>query len=232
MDFFETQERYRRREMRGWFALLSRIIVVGSTLWFGWVWGRAEQSSLQAEAELVIYDNNLRISELSNEVQLLQRLLAKTKAARTAKVVTGKENADLRRVIAKKIAVGVKAEQMISSLQGLGTPVNCREITRNDVAVATPFYAGPESKITLLDGSLNLFIEGVAGKKNKGKAPWFDPTKPIRVRQVFLGGQKIKSGLLPLETIIPTEDWVLKLRFERANIHGYVTSIIASCTLR
>ena len=29
MDFFETQERYRRREMRGWFALLSRVAIVG-----------------------------------------------------------------------------------------------------------------------------------------------------------------------------------------------------------
>ena len=232
MDFFETQERYRRREMRGWFALLFRFAVVVGALWFGWVWGQAEQSSLQAEAELVIYDNNLRISELSNEVQLLQRSLTETKAARTAKVVTGRENVALRRVIAKKIAVGVKTEQIISSIQGLGNPVNCREIENQDVAVATPFYAGPESKITLLDGSLNLFIEGSAGKKTQRKNPWFDPTKQIRVRQVFLGGQKIETGLLPLETIIPTEDWVLKLRFEKADIHGYVRSVISSCTVR
>ena len=41
MDFFETQERYRRREMRGWLALLFRVAIVGGTLWFGWVWGKA-----------------------------------------------------------------------------------------------------------------------------------------------------------------------------------------------
>ena len=81
MDFFETQERYRRREMAGWFALLLRITIVGGALWFGWVWGKAEQSSLQAEADLVINENNVRISELSNEVQSLQRALAETKAA-------------------------------------------------------------------------------------------------------------------------------------------------------
>ena len=50
MDFFETQERYRRREMRGWLVLLVRIALFGGALWFGWVWGQAEQSSLQAEA--------------------------------------------------------------------------------------------------------------------------------------------------------------------------------------
>ena len=59
--FFETQERYRRREMRGWFAMLFRVAIVVGALWFGWVWGKAEQSSLQAEADLVIYENNVRI---------------------------------------------------------------------------------------------------------------------------------------------------------------------------
>ena len=33
MDFFETQERYRRREMRGWMTLLIRAVVVGGCLW-------------------------------------------------------------------------------------------------------------------------------------------------------------------------------------------------------
>jgi hypothetical protein len=232
MDFFETQERYRRREMRGWFAALSRGAVVVGALWFGWVWGKAEQSSLQAEAELVIYENNVRISELSTEVQSLKRALAETKAAGTAKSVTGEENAALRRVIAKTIAAGVKSEQIIASMQGLGNPENCREIARHDVAVATPLFAGPESKITLFNGGLNLHVEGSAGKKSQRNTPWFDPAQPVRVRQVFLGSQKIESGMLPLETIIPTEDWILKLRFERARLHGYVTSIVATCILR
>lgn len=232
MDFFETQERYRRREMRGWLVLLFRVAIVGGALWFGWVWGKAEQSSLQAEADLVIYENNVRISGLSNEVQSLQRALAETRATVTAKSVTGKENTALRRVIAKKIAAGVKSEQIIASMQGLGNPVNCREIARHDVAVATPLYTGPESKITLFNGGLNLHVEGSAGKKTQRNTPWFDPAQPVRVRQVFLGNQKIDSGLLPLETIIPTEDWILKLRFKRASLHGYVTSIIESCILR
>ena len=94
-----------------------------------------------------------------------------------------------------------------------------------------PLYTGPESKITLFDGGLKLHVEGSAGKR-PGYTPWFDPSQPVRVRQVFLGSQKIESGVVPLETIIPTEDWILKLRFEKASLHGYVTSIISSCILR
>jgi len=232
MDFFETQERYRRREMRGWLVLFVRIALIVGALWFGWLWGQAEQSSLQAEADLVIYENNVRITELSTHVQNLQRELAETRADGTAKSITGDDNVPLRRVIARKIATGVTSEQITSSIQSLGKPANCREVARNDVAVATPLYAGPESKLTLFGGGLNLSVEGSAGKQAQRDTPWFDPTLPVSVRHVFLGGQKTISGSLPLDAIIPTEDWILKLRYEKAGILGYVTAIVSSCTLR
>jgi hypothetical protein len=232
MDFFETQERYRRREMRGWLVLFVRIALIVGALWFGWLWGQAEQSSLQAEADLVIYENNVRITELSTHVQNLQRELAETRADGTAKSITGDDNAPLRRIIARKIATGVTSEQITSSIQSLGKPENCRKVARNDVAVATPLYAGPESKLTLFGGGLNLSVEGSAGKQAQRDTPWFDPTLPVSVRHVFLGGQKTISGLLPLDAIIPTEDWILKLRYEKAGILGYVTAIVSSCTLR
>jgi len=135
-------------------------------------------------------------------------------------------------VIAKKIATGVTSEQIISSIQALGNPVNCREVARNDVAVATQLYAGPESKLTLFGGGLNLFVEGSAGKQAQRDTPWFDPSLPLSVRHVFLGGQKTITGTLPLDAIIPTEDWILKLQFENASLLGYVTVIVQSCTLR
>ena len=54
---------------------------------------------------------------------------------------------------------------------------------------------------------------------------------PIKVRQVFLNGQKTNSGLLPLETFIPAERWLLKLRFEKSDLRGYVGVVISSCTV-
>jgi len=232
MDFFETQERYRRREMRGWLVLFVRMALILGALWVGWLWGQAEQSSLQAEADQVIYQNNVRITELSTEVQKLQRELAETRADGAAKLVTGDDNVALRRVIARKIATGVTSEKIILSIQSLEKLENCRELARNDVAVATPLYAGPESKLTLFGGGLNLSVEGSTGKQAQRDTPWFDPTLPISVRHVFLGGQKTISGSLPVDAIIPTEDWILKLRYEKADILGYVTAIVSSCTMR
>ena len=75
-------------------------------------------------------------------------------------------------------------------------------------------------------------VEGSAGKQAQRDTPWFDPSMPVSVRHVFLGGQKTITGSLPLNVIIPTEDWVLKLQFEKTNILGYITVIVESCTLR
>ncbi len=232
MDFFETQERYRRREMRGWLLLLLRTSIVAGVLWLGWLWGHAEQTSLQAEADLVIYENNLRITALSAEVQTLERLLAEAEAHRKTVELTQGSEAELQRIVTTQIARGVKPEQILQSVQRLGKPTNCREVDSQNIAVATPLYASPESKLSLFEGGLNLYIEGENGKKAARESSWFDPSMPIKVRQVFLNGQKISTGVLPLEAVIPAENWLLKMRFVKSDLRGYVRVIVYSCTLR
>jgi hypothetical protein len=232
MDFFETQERYRRREMRGWLMLIIRILTIGGALWIGWLWGQAEQSALQAEADLVIYENNIKITQLSNEVQNLKRALAEARAVETVNQVSNKSGEKLNTLIVKKIARGVTPEQISQSIQSLGVPNNCREVARNDVAVATPLYAGQESKLSLFEGGVNLFIEGTASKKSAKNQTWFDPGQNVTVRLAFLGGEKKVSGLLPFDAIVAAEDWVLKLEFERTELLGYVMVISKTCTLR
>ncbi len=232
MDFFETQERYRRREMRVWLSLFFRFMIVGSVLWVGWLWGRAEQTALQAEADLVIYENNIKITELSNEVQSLKRALAESKAALAVNQATNKNGEKLSTLIVKKIASGVTPEQISRSIQTLGNTDNCREVARNDVAVATSLYAGQESKLVLFEGGLNLFIEGQVNKKTLRKQTFFDPSRELSARLGFLGGEKRVSGLLPFGAIVAAEDWVLKLEFDRAALLGYVAVVIKKCSLR
>ena len=146
--------------------------------------------------------------------------------------MSGNNPEPLRRVIAKQIANGVKPEQIVQSILSLGRPINCRIVEKKDVAVATPLYGGPESKLSLFNGGLNLFVEGSAGQQAQRNTPWFDPSAPIKIRQVFLNGQKTVSGTLPIETIIPAEDWLLKLRYNKGELQGYVTVTIFHCPLR
>ena len=41
------------------------------------------------------------------------------------------------------------------------------------------------------------------------QSPWVDTTKPLSVRFIYLGSQKVVKGVLPLKTVIPAEDWLL-----------------------
>ena len=168
----------------------------------------------------MIYENNVRISELSNEVQSLQRSIAETKAAGTAKSVTGNENVALRRIIAKKIAAGVGSEQIIASMQALGKPLNCREIARHDVA--SPLYAGQSQ-----GHPLRWWVETTCGRKRweKGTAR-YSMVRSIS-RSVSGGFSSVIKNKHFTTTIIPTEDWILKLRLENS-LNGHITSMKAA----
>jgi hypothetical protein len=232
MDFFETRERYRRREMRSYISLLLRVLVVGGVLWLGWLWGHAETGSLRAEAERTLYENNQQITELSTELQRLELALAEARAKNKVDELAEDNDAELKALITKKIARGVAPAQIIHAIQNLGRPSNCRQLDTRNIAVATPLYGGPESKATLFDGGLNLHVEGEADRKSSREVPSFDRRMPLTVRMAFLNGQKVTKGTLPFQAMIPAEDWVLLLDFADSTLHGYVTVTISSCTPR
>ena len=232
MDFFETRERYRRREMKSYISLMLRVCVVGGVLWLGWLWGHAETGSLRAEAERALYENNQQISELSTDVQRLKMELAEARAKNKVNDLAQGNDAELKALVTKKIARGVTPAQIMQSIQKLGRPTNCRELENRNIAVATPLYGGPESKATLFDGGLNLHVEGEADKKSAREIPTFDKKLPVTVRMAFLDGQKVESGTLPFRAVIPAEDRILLLNFEPSELYGYVTTRIQSCTHR
>jgi len=232
MDFFETRERYRRREMKSYISLMLRVCVVGGVLWLGWLWGHAETGSLRAEAERALYENNQQITELSTDVQRLKMELAEARAKNKVDDLAQGNDAELKALVTKKIARGVTPAQIMQAIQSLGRPSNCRELENRNIAVATPLYGGPESKATLFDGGLNLHVEGEADKKSAREIPTFDKKLPVTVRMAFLDGQKVESGTLPFQAVIPAEDRILLLNFEPSELHGYVAASVLSCTQR
>ena len=208
--------------MKGYISLMLRFFVVGGVLWLGWLWGHAETGSLRAEAERALFENNQQITELSTNVQRLETQLAEAQGS----------NAQLKALVTKKIARGVTPAQIMQAIQSLGRPTNCRQLEKLNISVATPLYGGPESKVTLFDGGLNLHVEGEGDKKAAREKPTFDPKQPVTVRMAFLDGQKVETGMLPFQAVIPAEDRILLLDFEHSELLGYVGASILSCTQR
>ncbi len=233
MDFFETREKYRRREVQGYTRWMVRIFFLGLALWMGWQWGSLEQRQLQADRELVLFERAQRIESLNRDIERLQHDLRELNAANESLRLTGAvSDAKLTRLVKGQLARGTKIEQIYQMLQEIGRPVNCRKIAGETVAVATELYSGVESNTAFFDGGLGLHIEGEPAEQGTKNNPWFDPARPLSLRLIYLGSQKVVKGSLPLKAVLPAEDWLLSIDVRQADLRGYVDVVVSSCTIR
>ena len=92
MDFFETREKYRRREISSYSRWIARLFFLGLALWLGWQWGSLEQRQVQADRDLVLYERAQRIELLNRDVERLQHDLRELKAEKEALGLTGSFN--------------------------------------------------------------------------------------------------------------------------------------------
>ena len=231
MDFFQTREKYRKREMRYSVSFLFRVAVIGLAAWLGWLWGSAEQKRLQADSNLAIYESDREIQRLNSTVEKLNTELNEAKAQITATTLTDQNSGEFAKLVKTQIANGTTIEQIYNALQAIGVPTNCRVVHEQSLAVATELYGGEESKANLFDGALRLNIEGAVNANGNKTNPWFDPNQKVKVRQAYLGGQKIEEYNLPFTIILPAQEWILELGFEVSDLRGYVDLQVRNCVI-
>ena len=231
MDFFQTREKYRKREMQSSISLLFRVAVIALVAWFGWLWGTAEQKRLQADSNLAIFESDREIQLLNTKVEKLQTELTEAKAQISAANLTDRNSGKFTKLLKAQIANGTNIEQIYNELQSIGVPNNCRLVHKQALAVATELYGGEESKASLFDGSLRLNIEGAVNANGNKANPWFDPNQKVKVRQAYLGGQKISEHDLPFTIILPAQDWLLELDFKQSDLRGYVDLRVRNCVI-
>ena len=163
--------------------------------------------------------------------QLVERLrseLTEAKAQAAATRLTDASSGKVAKLVKAQIANGTKIEQIYAALQSIGVPANCRLTI---VAVATDSFAGEESRLSLFDGALRINIEGEVNEAGSKTRPWFDPAKPINIRQSYLGGQNITKEVLPVTIILPAEEWIVEMKFTQAELRGYVDLKVRNCVI-
>lgn len=237
MDYHQTRERYRKREMRRDLAWLLRLLIFGGVLWFGWYFGKLESADVIAENATSLEDQLRENDRLQQQLTSLRNdLREEQNLRREAELMAGAKNKDepidrLTAIIARYLARGIDAEQIKMALQAVGRPARCRELESRDMAVATGFFAGQESKQNFFNGGLRLYAEGEAGKEASRDMPWYDPAAPVSIRLSFLGGEKTIDGVLPMETVLIADRWLLKLQFTETQIQGYMQVALSQCTI-
>ena len=233
MDFFETREKYRRKEYRIYISLVIRASVFALVLWIGWQWGNYDQKNLYENINNELNKSQTQLNQLNQKLVSLVQQNRKLAAENTISEL-GLNKADKRISTSIKFLLesDVSLEQIRQSLLAISSPINCRNLADEKLAVATELYTGTESSLSLFQGGLRVHVNGAPFSQGNKNNPWFDPEQNIEVRLAFLGGQKIVSGSLPVDVIIPAETWLLKAQITEANLRGYVRITFDQCSLR
>ena len=237
MDYFQTNERYRKQELRNIFNWIVWSLLLGFCVWIGWFWGYNQRATLTAST-------NDQVIRLGQENGRLEQRLATLSAdldtekrlRREAQILLGEDGGDsaherLTRRIAGYLAEGLGEERIDLALQSLEEPLRCRPLEEASVAVATGFFAGRESTAELIGGGMQVFMEGETGEQATRGRPWFDPSRPVSIRVAYLGGEKIHSGTLPFETSIIADSWLIRISASQAQLQGYADIAVEKCSL-
>ena len=235
MNYHQTKERYQKREIRQQISRGALVIILGLALWAGWFWGSTQQSrsvisfnqdllvAQQQNARLEQELASLRISlEQEQQERIVNELLANK----------GTQQLEMRRLqqtIASHLAKGISEERILRSLEHVLPVSHCQLIDQGEIAVATSFYTSKEANIRLVDGGVSVFAEGEAGESASIDHPWFNITKPISVRAVFLGGEKNKKAVLPFSMNIMADEWMLELKVNASTLRGYISIMVNKC---
>ena len=233
MDFFETRERYRKKEYRIYISLVIRVAVLLLVLWIGWQWGNFDQKNLYDTTKNELDKTQIQLSQLNQNIVTLVQENKKLAAENT---ISDLELEDFDKTLSNSIKFllesDVSLEQIRQSLLAISSPINCRKLADENLAVATELYTGSESSLSLFQGGLRVHIDGAPYSQGNKNNPWFDPDKDIEIRLAYLGGQKIETGKLPLKLVIPAEYWLLKAEITESNLRGYVRIMFEQCSLR
>ena len=235
MDYYQTTNRYRKREAISRLRFIISVAAVVLSFWFGWFLGHQQQWS-------VFFPSNERLSKLTQDNNRLEQTLAvlsqqlnsERQKRITAEALIDNEDKDviaLRKLVSGYLAKDIPPERITQLLNSLGAPSKCRKLQGRDVEVVTPHLAIGDSNRKFLSDSLTLFIEGTSRIDTDRQNPWFDPSQPVRVRAAFLGGEKNAEGVLPLTMTLAMEDWMIRIRLTATELKGYANVTISKCLI-
>lgn len=107
---------------------------------------------------------------------------------------------DLVAILRKQLEEGRDPERLAFLIRSARPPRNCSEIQTRRFVVSTPTSQGPQSKISVADGSIIVSGSGVSAKNENGQPEaWFDPTRAVSVDFKALSGEvDKKKGTFPI----------------------------------
>ena len=214
LNYYNPHERYRKRaaDRIGGFVIACTIIglIFGFGFWLGQERARYGAGAIKQKAEQLELQNHAleqEAVELRSQAQSAMMRYEQLQKTYEETVPEGPMR-DLLDLLRKQLEEGRDPERLAFLIRSARPPRNCSEIETKRFVVSTPSYQGPDSEITLADGSIVITGEGVSATNDKGQAEaWYDPNKTVNLKFTTVGGQaERKSGVLPLHHSVVVSD--------------------------
>lgn len=196
-----------------------------------------------AQGEL--YQAEDRIERLSTQLAELQRSKAELQVAleraktreedlqqRYARDVPAPALRSLMTDAEKQLAQGATLERLRFLVSAASEKAECDGSPRTKrFIVRTPLYDGASSSVTFADGRLTVTASGAPTADSAGRVQaWFDPSKPIELRVVRLGGDTESiSGTLPVHVAIVLDGDEYRLSVTEGEQRGFVEATADRC---
>ena len=154
--------------------------------------------------------------------------LEKLKFELSAKPQT--ELGDILKLSVDVLSEGVSIDHLKSNIKKLRIPTKCKKSKPKDIDVITPIYLSLRKEVNFLENGLSISAEGRADSSLNTVHPWFDVSKPVRVRVMYFGFEDWFTGELPFSIKIPIQDRIIVIELSESSIRGSMKALVSVCS--
>ncbi len=232
MDFYETQKKYRNKNIRlfGGFLLKFSLIIISMII--GWRIGASDKDILVLENEKIAkLHENVKLDLEEKLISTKLKLKEANRALFEKNIIEGKNYGfEAKKILAVALAKGVSEKNIIEHLRMLTNDEKCRNYVSKELSVSTENFIPPNSFLTILGGGLRLKAEGRSKDKTLDKH-FFDISKPINLSLIYFGGTENIIQKLPIRKKIYAGKFLINLKVLKSPVRGSVIIKYNTCRL-
>jgi hypothetical protein len=233
LDFYQTQHKYRQKQLKYVFSSIVKLAFVLFIFLCGWWFGNSDNLILIQENEKIINEFNQTKNNLERQLTDIRLKLKETNLALSTQIIKNKKT-DIGRkannVLASSLAKGVSEKTIINNLLLLSENKICTNFFIKELAVSTQSFIPPQNTLSLLSGSLKIKAEGNISD-NFNDNPYFNPSKPVRVILIYLGNNDIIEGNLPIKKAIFADKFSVNFEILKSKVRGAVIVRYKTCKI-
>ena len=223
MDFYETQNKYRKKKIKLISSLVMRFSLIILAFIIGWRFGVSENEVLLLENERLSKKYLILESDLEQKLISTKIKLKEANHALSIKNIREGFNHgfESKKVLSSALAQGIPEEKIIYHLRALTSQKQCQEYEKKELSVSTETFTPPNSTLVLLAGSIRIKAEGITKNRTIDK-PFFDPARPITLTIMYFGGKEIITKKLPIQKELMANRLSVNLKLVQSNLRGSI----------